>query len=129
MQDRTLGFHRDPLDLPQVRVLSQEGLPGEGIAVRVVLRPEVRSCPACGRLTGKVHDREEQAKGDVSLGGRRLLLLLVKRRFRCPFCKKVFTEPDEVCGWRRRLTKRFRNELYPGGQALDGEAGGRQEGG
>lgn len=101
-----------PLGLPQVRVLSQEDLPGGGIAVRVVLSAEVRSCPACGRLTGKVHDRAEQAKGDVSLAGRPVVLVLVKRRFRCPFCKKVFTEPDELCGWRRRLTKRLREELY-----------------
>ncbi len=101
-----------PLGLPQVQVLSQEDLPGGGIAVRVILRAQVRSCPACGRLTGKVHDRVEQAKGDVALAGRPLVLVLVKRRFRCPFCGKVFTEPDEVCGWRRRLTRRLREELY-----------------
>ncbi|HEX2924091.1 MAG TPA: ISL3 family transposase, partial [Chloroflexota bacterium] len=103
---------RIPLGLLEVRVLGQRELGDGGIAVRVVLRPEVRSCPNCGRVTGKVHDRREQAKGDVSLGSRRLVLMLVKRRFRCPFCDKVFTEPDEVCGWRRRLTKRFREELY-----------------
>ena len=101
-----------PLGLPQVRVLSQEDLPGGGLAVRVVLRAEVRSCPTCGRLTGKVHDRAEQTKGDVSWAGRPVVLVLVKRRFRCPFCGKVFTEPDEVCGWRRRLTQRLREEIY-----------------
>jgi transposase len=100
-----------PLGLPQVRVLSQEELPGGGIAVLVVLRAEARSCPECARLTAKVHDRRDQAKADASLGGRRVVLVLVRRRFRCPFCKKVFTEPDEVCGWRRRLTKRLRQEL------------------
>ncbi len=46
------------------------------------------------------------------MAGRPLVLVLVKRRFRCPFCGKVFTEPDEVCGWRRRLTRRLREELY-----------------
>ncbi len=100
------------LDLPEVRVLGQKGFPDGGIQVRVVLRAEVRSCPECGHGTGKVHDRREQAKADVSLGGRRVVLILVKRRFRCPFCKEVFTEPDEVCGWRRKLTRRFREELY-----------------
>lgn len=77
----------------------------------MVLRAEMRICPECGHGTRKVHDRREQAKADVSLGGRRVVLVLVKRRFRCPFCKKVFTEPDEVCGWRRKLTRRFREEL------------------
>jgi transposase len=95
-----------------VRVLSREELPGGGIAVRVMMRAEVRSCPECGRLTAKVHNRREQAKTDLSLGGRRVVLVLVRRRLRCPFCKEVFTEPNEVCGWRRRLTKRLREELY-----------------
>lgn len=100
-----------PLGLPEVEVLSQRDLPGGGIAVRVVLRSKVRSCPACGRITAKVHDRREQAKADVGAAGQEVVLIVLKRRFRCPFCGKVFTEPDEVCGWRRRLTKRLREEI------------------
>jgi len=98
--------------LPEVRVLGQVEFPDGGIRVRVIHRAEVRGCPECGHGARKVHDRREQAEADVSLGGRRVVLVLVKRRFRCPFCKNVFTEPDEVCGWRRKLTKRFREELY-----------------
>ena len=75
-------------------------------------RSSLRSCPACGHLTGKVHDRREQTKADISIGGRELVLILVKRRFRCLFCKNVFTEPDEICGWRRKITRRLREELY-----------------
>ncbi len=41
-----------------------------------------------------------------------MILVLHRRRFRCPQCHKVFTEPDEVCGWRRRTTQRLRQELY-----------------
>lgn len=100
-----------PLGMPEVEVLSQRELPGGGIAVRVMLRPRMRGCPACGRMTAKVHDRREQAKADVSMAEQEIVLVMVKRRFRCPFCKKVFTEPDEVCGWRRRLTKRLRDEI------------------
>lgn len=100
------------LGLPQVIVLDQEDFADGGVRVRVMFRQEIRSCPECGRGTKKVHDRREQAKEDVSLGGRRVVLVLVKRRFRCPFCHKVFTESDELCGWRRRLTKRLRQELY-----------------
>ena len=100
--------------MPEVRVLGQVEFPDGGIRVRVIHRAEVRGCPECGHGARKVHDRREQVEADVSLGGRRvvLVLVLVKRRFRCPFCKNVFTEPDEVCGWRRKLTKRFREELY-----------------
>lgn len=76
------------------------------------MKADRRVCPNCERGTGKVHDRREQAKGDVALGGRRVVLVLVRRRFRCTSCSKVFTEPDELCGWRRRLTVRFREHLY-----------------
>jgi len=40
----------------------------------------------------------------------------MKRRFRCLWCGKVFTEPDEVFGYRRRSSHRFRE--YPGREAL-----------
>src|SRR5512133_2964705 len=100
-----------PLGLPEVEVLSQRGLPGGQILVQVAFRTRVRSCPDCSHITAKVHDRREQAKADVPLAGREIVLIVLKRRFRCPFCKKVFTEPDEICGWRRKLTKRLREEL------------------
>ena len=40
----------------------------------------------------------------------------MKRRFRCLWCGKVFTEPDEVFGSRRRSSHRFRE--YLGQEAL-----------
>jgi transposase len=45
-----------------------------------------------------------------------VFLTLIKRRFRCSFCGKVFTEPDEVFGSRRRSSYRFRE--YLGQEAL-----------
>jgi len=36
---------------------------------------------------------------------------LIKRRLRCLCCGKVFTEPDEVFGSRRRSSRRFREYL------------------
>lgn len=100
-----------PLGLPEVEILSQREVPGGQIAVKAVSRAKVRSCPACSHITAKVHDRREQAKADIPVAGRQVVLILLKRRFRCPFCKRVFTEPDEICGWRRRLTRRLREEI------------------
>ena len=45
-----------------------------------------------------------------------VFLTLTKRRFRCLWCDKVFTEPDEVFGPRRRSSHRFRE--YLGQEAL-----------
>jgi len=40
-----------------------------------------------------------------------VFLTPMKRRFRCPWCNKVFTEPDEVFGLRRRSSQRLRQYL------------------
>lgn len=101
---------RFPLRLPQLHVIEQRQ--GEGmIEVSVVYRRRFVACPRCGYHTRNVHDRKWQSKLDIPLHGQTLIVRLCKRRFRCPVCGKVFTEPDEVCGWRRRTTERLRCEL------------------
>ncbi len=62
------------------------------------------------------HDRRRQKKQDRRLRDKVVFLRLMKRRFRCLWCGKVFTEPDEVFGSRRRSSYRFRE--YLGKEAL-----------
>jgi len=65
----------------------------------------------------KEHDRRLQHKQDRrTLRDKVIFLTLMKRRFRCLWCGKVFTEPDEVFGSRRRSSYRFRE--YLGQEAL-----------
>lgn len=68
-------------------------------------------CHSKGRTTAKVQDRRRQYKQDRRLRDKVVFLILIKRRFRCLNCKKVFTEPDEVAGRRRRSTHRLREHL------------------
>jgi len=63
-----------------------------------------------------VHDRRQQNKQDRRLRDKAGFLTLIKRRFRCLWCGKVFTEPDEIFGPRRRSSHRFRE--YLGQEAL-----------
>jgi len=63
-----------------------------------------------------MHDRRQQCKQDRRLRDKVVFLTVIKRRFRCSFCGKVFTEPDEVFGPRRRSSYRFRK--YLGREAL-----------
>ena len=79
-------------------------------------RREWATCPRCGKGSSKEHDRRVQRKQDRRLRDKPVFLMLVKRRFRCYFCGKVFTEPDEVFGARRRSSCRFRE--YLGQEAL-----------
>ena len=95
------------LALPNV-VVERQTVRGETITVEVRFRCEERRCPRCGRATRQVHQYHDQLKQHKSVWGKRILLLLRKRRFRCAGCGKVFMESDEVCGWRRRCTKALR---------------------
>jgi len=103
------------LGLPQLQVLEQKELENR-FEVAVIYRRSEVSCPRCGKVTSKEHDRRLQWKQDRRLRDKVVLLRLIKRRFRCVWCGKVFSEPDEVFGTRRRSSYRFRK--YLGQEAL-----------
>jgi len=98
------------LGLTNLVVEGQRDL-GPVIIVEARFAARERRCPRCRKRTGRVHQYHPQLKQDLTLGGRPVFLRLRKRRFRCDRCNKVFMERDEVCGWRRRCTKRLRDHL------------------
>jgi len=98
------------MGIPELRILWQEEL-RDRLEVRVMYRTKTATCPRCGETTGKEHSRREQRKQDRRLRDKPVYLMLLKRRFRCQRCGKVFTEPDEVFGFRRRSSCRFREHL------------------
>jgi len=101
--------------LPQLRILKQEELEGH-FEVTVIYRRKGAVCPRCGMTITKEHDRRPQHKQDRRLRDKVVFLMLMKRRLRCLWCGKVFTEPDKVFGPRRRSSRRFRK--YLGQEAL-----------
>jgi len=98
------------LGLPALRVRAEEET-DYGIRVRVEYRVEEVECPGCGERTARVHSRRLQVKRDMRLWHKPVYLELSKRRFRCRVCGRVFSEPDPVCGQRRRTSERFRSYL------------------
>ena len=98
MQDDCIAV---ALGLPQLRILKQKEWEHH-FEVTVIYRREGVTCPRCGQVTSREHDRREQIKQDRRLRDKVVFLTLMKRRFRCLWCSKVFTEPDEVFGFRRR---------------------------
>ncbi|MBK8202080.1 MAG: transposase [Bdellovibrionales bacterium] len=50
-------------------------------------------CPKCATKSYSVHDRRWVKIQDQPIRGSGIQLQVLKRRFRCPGCKKVFTEP------------------------------------
>ena len=103
------------LGLPQLRILWQKELEDHFEVTVIYCRGEA-TCPRCGSVTTKEQDRRQQRKQDRRLRDKVVFLMLMKRRFRCLFCGKVFTEPDETFGPRRRSSYRFRE--YLGQEAL-----------
>jgi transposase len=103
------------LGLPLLSILKQKEL-DDHFEVTVIYRRENAICPRCGKIASKEHDRRPQSKQDRKLRDKVVFLTLMKRRFRCLWCGKVFTEPDEVFGFKRRSSHRFRE--YLGQEAL-----------
>jgi len=98
------------LGLPELRILWQKELE-DHFEITVIYRGEEATCPRCGEVSTKEHDRRQQHKRDRRLRDKGVFLILMKRRFRCLWCGKVFTEPDEVFGPWRRSSYRFREHL------------------
>ena len=107
MQDDCIAVR---LGLPRLKVMGQIEYE-DRIEVTVMYRWEEVACPRCGRSSAKEHERRLQRKQDRRLRDKPVFLILTKRRFRCVWCRKVFSEPDEVFGLRRRSTRRFREHL------------------
>ncbi len=72
---------------------------------------EFEVCPRCAVKSYSVHDRRWVDVKDQPVRGMGVKLQILKRRFRCPSCKKVFTEP--VSGIRKgfKTTERFRRGI------------------
>lgn len=107
MQDDRISIE---LRLPEVKVLDVKER-RHWIEVLGEYKTEGADCPKCGRPTWQVHQRHLQRKRDANIWRKPVWLALLKRRFRCRNCRKVFTEPDPACGARRRTTARLRETV------------------
>jgi transposase len=98
------------LRLPQLVVLGVKETKG-WIEVVARYRREEAVCPRCGVGTWQVHQWHLQHKRDAKLWGKQVWVAVLKRRFRCRRCRKVFMEPDPACGRGRRTTGRLRETV------------------
>lgn len=72
---------------------------------------EFEICPRCAVKCYSVHDRRWVKVQDAPIRGSGTYLKILKRRFRCPSCKKVFTEPISGVQKGFKTTKRYRRSL------------------
>lgn len=72
---------------------------------------EFEVCPRCAVKSYSVHDRRWVKVQDQPIRGSGVALHILKRRFRCPSCKKVFTEPVSGIQKGFKTTHRYRKGL------------------
>nr|WP_153506892.1 ISL3 family transposase [Streptomyces alkaliterrae] len=102
---------------------------GEAIRVEARCTAAGAACPDCGDWSERVHSSYLRFPADLPSGGRRAVLVLRVRRFRCvlPSClRRTFVE--QVPGLTRRrgqATERLRSAMGAIGLALAGRAGAR----
>lgn len=72
---------------------------------------EFEVCPRCAVKSYSVHDRRWVKVQDAPIRGSGIYLNILKRRFRCPQCKKVFTEPINGIQKGFKTTHRYRRGL------------------
>jgi len=98
------------LGLPELMVLRQVEM-DDHFEVTTRYRRDKVACPGRGSMMVRKHESSFQRKKDRKLRDKIVVLTSEKRRFRCLSCGKVFTEPNEVFGSRRRSTKHWRKYL------------------
>lgn len=67
---------------------------------------KVHKCPECGRMTAKIHDYRFQAIRELPAFGKKVRLILRKRRYACE-CGKHFIEEIEFLARYQRMTSNF----------------------
>lgn len=72
---------------------------------------EFEVCPKCATPSYTVHDRRTVTIKDAPNASRVKFIKIVKRRFRCPKCKSVFTEPVQGIKKYARVTQRFERSV------------------
>ena len=90
-----------------------------GKLVRVVATATTAPCPSCGEFSTAVKSVREQQVRDVPHAGRRVMLTVAKRAFRCTAggCeRRTFTQYTNEIAARRRTTTRCRELIGRAGK-------------
>lgn len=64
-------------------------------------------CPSCGIMTDKIHDYRQQKIKDIPMQGKHTYIILNKRRYVCPHCKKRFYESVPFVPKKHQMTQRL----------------------
>lgn len=80
----------------------------EGICyIHLEMQRKKQKCPCCGNSTNTIHDYRKQKIKDIPAFGKKVFLILRKRRYRCTSCNKRFLEQNPFLPRYHRMTNRL----------------------
>lgn len=97
--------------LPELKIISHWQMDRFRTNYKCAKESDFEVCPRCAVKSYSVHDRRWVKVKDAPIRGAGIYLSILKRRFRCPQCKKVFTEPVGGIQKGFKTTHRFRRGL------------------
>lgn len=83
----------------------------ETIFFRAEKASRIEICPHCATPSDKIHDRRKQPIRDLPIRGKSVILVLIKRRFRCICCSRVFAETYSSIERYQRMTSRLMESI------------------
>jgi transposase len=114
--------------LPPGLIIEQVRVDDAGLSARARSRETGAICPNCGLPSKQVHSRYARSLSDLPAHGRRVLVTLTVRRFRCTnghCARRIFAERfgDDIVAPYARRTARLQSIIHHLGLALGGRPG------
>lgn len=97
--------------LPELKIIAHWQSDKFRTRYKCAKESEFEVCPRCAVKCFSVHDRRWVKVQDAPIRGSGVYLEILKRRFRCPKCRKVFTEPIQGIQKGFKTTHRYRKGL------------------
>ena len=101
-----LNYTQEILNLQDARVEKVENFE-KAQRIHIKLGRKVVNCPCCETETSKIHDYRTQIVKDCEAFGKKIELVLKKRRYVCTHCGKRFAEPNSFLPKYYRMTSRL----------------------
>ena len=98
--------------LPELKLTQIERVSQKTFHYHVIKSSDFEVCPRCATISRRVHDKVRVCISHAPIRGKRMRLMITKRRFRCPKCKGVFTEPVQGIKKGFRTSEKFRRSIF-----------------
>ena len=99
-------FTEELLGLQGVKITNIEK-EENNLIIYLEIERKSQNCICCGTATDTIHDYRLQKIKDIPAFGKKVGIMLRKRRYRCPHCGKRFHENNSFLPRYRRMTNRL----------------------